>query len=293
MDRFSSSMALAKSSWAVLKADKELMVIPVVSFVATLITATLMGTAVFISLKEQAPPRAPANLQPLVGDATLSGTTLGPTPVTYVLGFVGYLLVTFVVTFFAAALVAGAYERLTGGNPTLGSAFGVAGARVVPLLLWSLLTGTIGFLLSNLESRAGILGQFVARAIGTTWRVVTWLAVPVIVVEGTTPIDSLKRAGGLFKRTWGENLIGQGGLGLLSFLVMLVGLAVAGAVYTVAPIVGIVLFVVWIAVASTVMATLNGIYRTALYLYASGQRVAWFDERVLAGAFRPKAGAFH
>lgn len=188
MGRFSNSVALAKSSWAVLKMDRELMVIPVMSFIATLITTVLMGTAVFISLKEQAPAKVSANLQPIVGDATFNGTTLGPTPVTYVLGFVGYLLVT------------------------------------------------------------------------------------------------------LLKQTWGENLIAQGGLGVLSFLVMAAGLVVAGAIFTVAPIAGIILFIVWVAVASTVIATLNGIYRTALYLYASGQPVAWFDEQVLAGAFRPRTG---
>lgn len=290
MGRFSNSVALAKSSWAVLKMDRELMVIPVVSFIATLITTALMGTAVFISLKEQAPAKVSANLQPIVGDATFSGTTLGPTPVTYVLGFVGYLLVTFIVTFFAAALVAGAHQRLTGGNPTLGSAFGVAGGRLGPIVLWSLLTGTVGFVLSSLESRTGVFGQIAVRLIGTAWRVVTWLAVPVIVVEGTGPLDSLKRAGSLFKRTWGENLIAQGGLGVLSFLVMAAGLVVAGAIFTVVPVAGIILFIVWVAVASTVIATLNGIYRTALYLYASGQPVAWFDEEVLAGAFRPRTG---
>ena len=291
MGRFSNSMALAKSSWAVLKADKELMVIPVVSFVATLVTTVLMGVATFMSLREQAPPKVPSNLTPLVGDVTTTGTTLGPTPVTYALGFVGYLLVTFIVTFFAAALVAGAYERLNGGNPTLGQAFGVAGGRVGPIFLWSMLSGTVGFVLSQLESRTGIFGQIAVRMIGTAWRVVTWLAVPVIVVEGTNPIDSLKRAGSLFKRTWGENLIAQGGLGILSFLAMLAGVVVAGAVFTAVPVLGVVIFVVWIAVASTIIATLNGIYRTALYLYAAGHRVAWFDEQALAGAFRPRTGA--
>ena len=292
MGRFSNSMALAKSSWAVLKADKELMVIPVVSFVATLVTTVLMGVATFMSLREQAPPKVPSNLTPLVGDVTTTGTTLGPTPVTYALGFVGYLLVTFIVTFFAAALVAGAYERLNGGNPTLGQAFGVAGGRVGPIFLWSMLSGTVGFVLSQLESRTGIFGQIAVRMIGTAWRVVTWLAVPVIVVEGTNPIDSLKRAGSLFKRTWGENLIAQGGLGILSFLAMLAGVVVAGAVFTAVPVLGVVIFVVWIAVASTVIATLNGIYRTALYLYADGRPVQGFDQQALAGAFRPRTGVF-
>jgi hypothetical protein len=53
---------------------------------------------------------------------------------------------------------------------------------------------------------------------------------------------------------------------------------------------GVVLFVVWIAVSSTVLATLNGIYRTALYAYAAGHEIQWFDQAQLAAAFKPKSG---
>ena len=56
------------------------------------------------------------------------------------------------------------------------------------------------------------------------------------------------------------------------------------------PIVGIVLFVVWIAVVSIVLATLNGIFRTALYDYAAGHEIQWFDQAQLAAAFKPKTG---
>ena len=249
-----------------------------------------MGTAIWMSL-DRSTVSTPASLQPLYGEP-VTGTTLGPTPVTYALGVVAYLLITFIVTFFAAALVAGAHERLTGGDATLGSAFGVAAGRLGPIFLWSMLTGTVGLVLQSIESRAGIVGQVVSRAVGTAWRVVTWLAVPVIVVEGTGPFTSLKKAGGLFKRTWGENLIAQGGLGIISFLAMLAGVVVCGAITYAVPLVGIPLFVVWIAVSSTIIATLNGIYRTALYLYADGRPVQGFDQQALAGAFRPRTGVF-
>lgn len=287
MGRISNSIELMKSSWAVLKAEKELLVIPIVSFFATVVTVGLVGGGIFLSLTSKTEVVNRTN-----GFTTtpVESTTLAPTALTYVVGILGYLLVTFVVTFFAAALVAGAYQRLQGGDATLGSAFGTAVKLLGPIFLWSLLTGTVGLVLQALEERAGFLAQILLRGVGMAWRIVTWLAVPVIVAEGTGPFTSLKRSAHLFKKTWGENLIAQGGFGLIGFLAMIGGFVVFGAIATLVPIVGIALAVVWVGVVSTVMAALNGIYRTALYMYAAGQQTPWFDEQMMAAAFRPKTG---
>ena len=286
MSRFANSIELAKSSWSVLQADKKLVSIPIASFLVTTVVVAAFGGAAFLTTSETVvSPAAAAR-----GEGTLGATTLAPSPLTYVVGVIGYLAVTFVVTFFAAALVAGAWERLNGGEPTLGSAFGAAGRRVGPIAGWALLAGTVGLLISALEERLGFLGTILGNALGMAWRIITWLAVPVIVVEGTGPWPSLKRSASLFKQTWGENLIAAGGFGLLGFLVILVGMIISGALFVIMPIVGVVLFVVWIAVASTVLATLNGIYRTALYAYAAGHEIQWFDQAQLAAAFKPKTG---
>ena len=118
---------------------------------------------------------------------TDGNTLAGADPADLGGGAVAYLLITFVVTFFTAALVAGARERLTGGRPSLGSAFSAASRRLPEIFLWSLLTGTVGLTLNAIENRGGILVRLVVRAIGMSWRIVTWLAVPVIVAEGTGP----------------------------------------------------------------------------------------------------------
>ena len=73
---------------------------------------------------------------------------------------------------------------------------------------------------------------------------------------------------------------------------MLAGVVVCGSIAYAFPPVGIALLVVWIAVSSTIIATLNGIYRTALYLYADGRAVQGFDQETLAGAFRPRTNVF-
>lgn len=282
MSRLANSWALAKQSWAVLKTDKELAAIPVVSFVFTVVVVAAMGGMMWFSVRE-------------VTDLRTGDTSLQPTPVTYVVGAVGYLLITFIVTFFAAVLVSGAHQRLTGGNPTLGSAFSQASGRIGKIFAWSMLTGTVGLILQALKERFGFLGDIVVNLVGAAWDIVTWLAVPVVIVEGTGPIESLKRSAHLFKQTWGENLAAQAGFGILGFVAVLPAILVAVVLGAALPtsmgvIIGVAIAVVWIAVVSVILSALNGIFRTALYLYATGTPTeGFFDQQVLAGAFGPKA----
>lgn len=275
--RFANSLELTKASWGVLKADKELATIPVVSFVVSGAVTLLVAGSMWFTLDVQT--------------ATTAGSDeYSPTPITYAVGFVGYLLITFVVTFFTGALVSGALQRFRGTDPTLASSFEAASKHLVPLFWWSMLSGTVGYLLQLLEQRAGFIGQLVVRAVGMAWQVVTWLAIPVIVDQGTGPIDSLKQSAGLFRKTWGENLIAQAGLGIIGMLVMLPGIVLGVALMAALPILGVVVLVVWIAAVSVVISSLNGILRTAVYLYATGQQVPQFPTAALAGAFGPRKG---
>lgn len=273
MGRFANSKALAGASWTVLKTDRSLLAIPIISAVVTLVVIAAFGGTALLTLDQA---------------STAAGTTYDPTPFTYAVGVVGYLVVTFVITFFTAAIVAGALDRFRGGTPTVSTALAGAGRRAVPILWWSLVVGTIGLLLQALEERLGALGQIVARLVGMAWQVVTWLAIPLIVDRGTGPMTSLRTSAGLFKRTWGENLITQAGLGLVAVLVALPGVVLGGALALAVPVLGIAVAAVWVAGVAIVFAALGGILRTAVYLYASDQPVPGFDEATLAAAFRQR-----
>lgn len=120
MGRFQTSIELAKSSWAVLRKDKQLAAIPVLSFFVTVAVTAVMGGAVYLTFKT-----VPATVTVVTSPpARPPVPPLQPTPVTYVVGVLAYIVITFAVTFFTAAagLVVGAYQRLTGSDPTLGSA---------------------------------------------------------------------------------------------------------------------------------------------------------------------------
>ena len=144
---------------------------------------------------------------------------------------------------------------------------------------------TVSAVIQAIEERFGIVGTIIGSLFGAAWSVVTFLTVPIIVFEDVGPVNALKRSGTLLKQTWGENIIGQGGLGLLMLLPMLVAFGigalgvVSGTAVVAVPLIAVAV-VLLLLVATVIVNALSGIYRTALYRYAvDGQVPAAFAER--------------
>jgi hypothetical protein len=291
MGKIANSMQLAKTSWAVLREDKQLVVVPVVSAACSAVVMAAMGVGIWATVKDTGQVANAAN-------TTVRTTATGyggyqPTPATYGVTLLGYLVLSIIVTYFTAALIAGAHEKLTGGQFTLGGAFGKANSRLPQLLGWAVINFTVGTILRMVGERGGIIGRILVSLLSFAWTVVSWLAVPYIVIDGAGPIDALKQSAGSLKRTWGENLTANIGLGIINLFVMLGAIALF-AVFAVPGLwlVGIVVTLVYIAVAATILSALTGIYRTALFMYAStGTVPVGFDQQLLEGAFRKKTGA--
>jgi hypothetical protein len=280
MSKLSNSVDLAKTSLAVLNEDKVLAAFPVVSAVLCGVVVLVFGGGAYASLQSVADPSAGTN-----------ATTLQPTPATWAIGIVGLLVAGFVAQFFTGALIAGANQRLEGTRPTFGSSVSIAGSHLGSLTGWAVINATVGMILQAIRERAGILGGVVAALGGAAWNIVTWLTLPVIIVEGAGPIEAVKRSAHLLKTTWGENVIAQIGLGALSFLLLLPGLVVFGLLWLISPVITIVGLIFWAAVVGVVMAALGAIYRVALYRYAVGLPTGGgFTQEMLAGAFGPKKG---
>lgn len=271
MGRISRSIELAKGSWQVLKADKELLVLPVISGAASLVVA-----ATFIL--------------PLVTTGTLEGDS--SSPLAWVLLFLMYTALAYVTIFFNSALVHAANERMQGGDPTVGSAIAGARSRAGKILPWAIVSATVSIILRTIEERAGVVGQIVSGLAGLAWAVVTFLVLPIIVIEGLSVGDAIKKSSEMFRRTWGENLAAQIGFGLLGFVaalpaIALVFVGVAGGSGT--AVAAIVVAVVWLILVSVVIATLSVIFQTALYHYAAAGEVPnGFSSDVMRSAFGPK-----
>jgi hypothetical protein len=273
MDRFGNSMALAKASWGVLRDDKKLTLLPLFSGLATLLVV-----ASFL---------VPAAA--LAHNSAGGGYQFGP--VTWILGAIGYVLAAYVVIFFNAALMYAADAKLHGVTVSLGDAVRFAASRSHVLLPWAVVSATVSIVLRGVEQRGGIIGRIVGMIAGVAWSLVTFLVMPVLVVEGMGPIAAVKRSGELFKRTWGEQVMSNFGIGLVALGAILVGaipamllVAIGGPV----AVLGIVAFVVWVVIVSLVSSALTGILCMALYRYATEGTVPGWDNTQLHGAFRPR-----
>src|SRR5215467_935100 len=198
MGRFSRSWALVKQSFAILRSDKQLMLFPILSALACLVTTAIIATSGTLAIL------------PSMKAAMASGAHWHPnqSPL-FVLGiFTVYVANYFIIVFFNVALVGVANSRLMGGSWTFRDGLELAWARKGSILQWALVAATVGVVLRNLEERMGILGRIIMRIIGVAWTLACYFVVPVLAFEDLTPVQAIKRSSRLFRDTWGEKVVG-------------------------------------------------------------------------------------
>ena len=279
--RLSRSWALAKASAAVLRQDKELLLFPLCS-AASLLVLTLAFVL---------PALGMGAIDHLVDD---SGSIH---PAGYALAFLFYFSQYFIIFFFNAGLVGVAMMRLGGASPTFGDGLRMASRRAGAIAGYALIATTVGILLRTLQERVGFIGRIIVALVGVAWNIATFLVVPVLVADDGGPIDAVKHSARLVKKTWGENIIGNAGIGIvfsiLGLLLFLVGAAIvvmAILAKSIALVVVAILFTILaLALTFLVQSALHGIYAAALYRFALGKPSAGFEGTVLQAAFAAKA----
>jgi len=242
---------LYKQSFRVLTADSEILVFPVLSTVGTL----MLAAGFFVPLHRA------GLLAGLEGGA--SGAAV------YGVLFLWYFLNVFLVVFFNSALVACADIRLSGGDPTLADGLRVAVQRLDRIVAWAFVAATVGVLLRALANRPGLLVRLLGAGLSVGWALVTYLIVPVLVIEDVGVISAIERSAALFRKHWGEQVAGTFGFGVLNLLLCLPGLLVGAVLFRmVEPAAGIIVGGVYLLVLATVLASLRGIFTVALYRFA-------------------------
>ncbi len=280
MGKLARSWELVKASWAVLQADKELLIFPIVSAIAVI---TVMATFA-----------VPMFLAGMFDRGFGLGGTIPFAGI--VLGFCFYAVQYTIIFYCNSALVGAAMIRLKGGDPTIGDGFRIANQHFASIVGYALLSATVGIVLRSIAQR-GIVGRIVASVLGLGWNIATFLAVPVLVIEGVGPIEAVKRSTQLLKKTWGEQIAGNLGIGAafaLMFFAMFVpfGAALALAITTKSAVLIVAVVAVFILAAimmSLVGSALSAIYTAAVYRYATeGNPGGMFDAELVRGAFRVK-----
>ncbi|MBN2599385.1 MAG: hypothetical protein JXA75_02505 [Candidatus Thermoplasmatota archaeon] len=256
MGKFGNSWQLMKTSLGILRKDKEIMIFPVLSFIACIIILLSFFTGFWF-----------------LGIDSFESMQW----VWIIVGFLLYFILFFFVIFFNTAIIACANIRLNGGDPTVSDGLRIASQHLGRILIWALISATIGMILQAIRQRGGWVGRIVAGVFGLAWTYVTFFIIPVLIYEKKGIGSSIRRSASLFKQTWGETIIGSFGFGVIFFLLALLGILPIILGYflggTTGVIVGVVIaFFYWVFLGVVASAT-NGIYVAALYQFATKKQL--------------------
>jgi hypothetical protein len=185
------------------------------------------------------------------------------------------------VVFFNSALVGCANIRLSGGNPTVRNGLRIALQHIDKIAYWAFIAATVGVILSTLQNRSrGLLGKLLAGGLGLSWTLITYLLVPVLVLEDRTTYDSIERSAQLFKERWGEEIAGSFGFGILNFLLVLPALVLGFFLLKVDSALAVIMVLWYILILAAISSAVKGVFTVVLYRYAStGELPGSFSSR--------------
>jgi hypothetical protein len=272
--RIRAGWELTKKSWGVLRENRQLIRFPVYGAIASIPLAIItLGPGLWL-IEE------------------------GSEVVGIPLMVIGVYVLAVVTIFFSVGLAATA-NRIFRGEPEATVGAGLADARGLfsQIAGWAFFSTVVGLIISAIEEQ-GWAGAIVGRLLDIGWALVTFLAVPVIAIEGTGPITTIRRAGTLFRSRWGQQVTGNIAIGGAAFLfgflpgAALVGLGIllwstsgfGGALL-------VVLGAIVIMIAMLIQKALGGIFGVALYHYAAeGAALGGFTQAELESAVKPRRG---
>lgn len=257
-----ASWLLFKETWRYLQADRELLLLPVL---AVLMSLVLFGFLVFVFVLgggREVLSRVIAEDFSLLGWLFIFGC---------------YVIAAFTLAVSQAGISHTVYTRAHSGDATLLQSLGIAFSHWPSLLLWSMITSTVGVLLQMVVEKSRLLGRLVAFLLGSAWSVLTYFVVPAMVIDKKTAFESISKSTQVFKSTWGETIVSNITLGAVFLithvlvLVSLIGLVIACVVLNlIAPMFVIfAVYIIWLFMAILIQSTMEGILKTLLYIYAS------------------------
>lgn len=290
-NRLIVSFRLVKASAQVLRSNSDLLLYPIISAFGTLLVLAVFAASIFA-----------------INDFDMGAVGNSSRSVKFAAFFLFYL-VTYTVIFFAnTALVGTVMMMLDGDQPSLGDGFRIARDRFQYIFGYALLMATVGMIFRWFFQFGGFAGRLVgptirrvilASVFGVAWHLVTYLVIPVMVMEAVGPIGALKNSSGLLKKTWGEQIAGNMSIWLLfSFPLLLViaagyplaSLAVRNSSETYTIFV-LYLYIMVIVTLFLLKSALEAIFSAVVYRYAvEGLPAEGFDEALMENAFRRGPG---
>lgn len=281
LGKFKASKLLFFQSLNLLRKDKEIVLFPVISAVAsTVLLALFVGSLWLAGIVGTKGEEVVMN-----NDGLFYGAL-----------FIFYVISYFIVTYFRVGLTAVVYERINGRDIDFKAGMSKAAKISGKIFVWSLLSATVGLILQIISDRSKWLGKLVAGLFGAAWGLMTFFIAPTLLLDDVSVWQSVKNSGNIFRQTWGETLITNVSLGLVSFVAIIsslvvyaiLGVAFASAGFGVAGFLVICVLAVLTVMAIAILSScLSEIFKVALYSYARFGIIAeGFSPELIIGAVK-------
>ena len=211
-------------------------------------------------------------------DSETSEATSEPTNQYMAWIFLTYMIGSIVVVFWNSAIIVSAHERLTGGDPSIMTGIKAAFSRIHIIILWGIITGTVGLLLriardaisNNQKAHPAvkILAYIVLWLVEVAWWIYTFFIIPMIVLEKKGIGEGLRDGRALFGKTWGENVVSGLGIGFMSIIGIVFSVIIGFLVMSFSQIAGIIIMITMIGLTILLCNTAEVVVVAALYEYA-------------------------
>lgn len=261
--RIKAGWLLFKETWRYFRTDSEMVWIPLITSGINLVLFGLLAVSFYLFLASTG--------------YTLPEEAESISLPEYIFIFLCYVIGAYSLALSEAAIANTVYTRVHGGNATLGNSLRSAFSHSASLLLWSVITSTVGMLLRVIAERSQFIGRIIVMLLGVAWSALTYFVVPAMVIDKKSAFASIGKSKDVFKTTWGETIVSNFSIG-----VIFMGLHVALLVVTVAMMIFAAMYEFWILMIvlgvayalvfitlCLVQSAMNGILKTLLYVYAA------------------------
>ncbi len=283
MGRWARSLSIVKASWQVLMAHKRLLVLPIISLICAILLLIPFAAEIF-HLAMSSFPQQTAQVN----------QSMAPAIEMFLLFLIYYIFIYIMANFLNSALVYCASEALQQRPVRIIDGFKVAWSRIGLIIGWSLLAATVGVILHILSRSHSFFEDMIASFIGVAWSLMSFLALPILVLEDKGPFAAVRESAELLKQNWGERLIISGGIGLVFVLLNIPGIVVIliGVNYLGSSNFSgllITLGTIYVLFISLFNVTLQRIFETALYHFTKDQSFQGpFQKEILQGSIQPR-----
>jgi len=271
----SNTIDLMKSCIRVLKKDKELILFPILAVFFVILFVWIIFT--FVGLD--------------ISALTSNDNQTEEIPIVPLLVLV--FGANFIVVFFNSALVSAALDRLRGGDPNVRSGLSHASKHIHHIFIWSIIVTIMALIFAAIRASGrnrGAVGQIMtsifASLLQAGWAMMTFFVIPIIVSENLSPFAAIKRSSGLFKQTWGNQVTANFGFAIFQILALLASGALGWFFGLLSANLGMIVGVLCATTSVSIIYTLEGIYKAALYEFAMGEKPLEFEQQDLRTAYR-------